>query len=143
MSWQGPERGWVPPPPPQPPPWGYYWARPPENTVATVGMVCSIVGAGLLVLSFGFLWLFTLPLCIAGLVCGIVGKRKLERGEVVGSRGVAMTAIVVGVVGIVLHVIAAVLLVIFWAALIDALDEVDSTPGHDLQPAFLALFARV
>jgi hypothetical protein len=143
MSWPGPESGWAPPPPSPPPAWGYYWAPPPENTVATVGMVCSIVGAGLLVLSFGLLWLVTLPLSIAGLVCGIVGKRKLARGEVTGSRGVATAAIVIGIVGIVLHVIVALLFVLFWAAIVDALDEVDSTPGHDLQPAFLALLTRV
>lgn len=141
MSWPGPESGWAPPPPP--PAWGYYWAPQRENTVATVGMVCSIVGAGLLVLSFGLLWVVTLPLSIAGLVCGIVGKRKLDRGEVTGSRGVVMAAIVVGIVGIVLHVIVALLFVLFWAAIIDALDEVDSTPGHDLQPALVALISRV
>lgn len=148
MSWQGPEHGWAPTqqPPPPAPGWHYPqppWSRPPENTVGIVGMVCSIAGATMLVFSFGFLWILTLPLSIAGLVCGIVGKRRLDRGEVAGNRAVPTTAIVVGIVGIVLHLVVAVLFVLFWAAIIDALGELDSTPGHDLEPAFLALFGRV
>jgi hypothetical protein len=145
----GPEQAYVPPPPPPPPAWGYYypppyaWRPPQQNTVAVVGLALSISGVVLLVLSFGFAWLITFPLSIAGLVCGAIGKRKVDRGELVSGRGAALGALIVGIVGVVLHLIAAVLFVIFWASILDAIDNVDTTPGHDLQPALIGLIGRV
>lgn len=156
MSWPGPppqstgpEHGWAPfAPPPPPAPWPYAyppvaWQRPPQNTVATVGLVCALAGVALLLMSFGFAWIVTLPLCIAGIVCGAVGRRKADAGEVVGGRGVAQAALIIGIVGVVLHLIVAVLFVIFWAAIVDSLNDLDTTPGHDLQPALMMLIWRV
>jgi hypothetical protein len=111
--------------------------------VAIVGLVLSISGVGLLVISIGFAWILSFPLTIAGLVCGIVGRNRVDRGEVPGGRGQAKAAVVVAIVGIVLHAIVGVLFVIFWAAIIDEINNIDTTPGHDLQPALFGLIARV
>ena len=132
---------------PGPPPPGWWWGPPPprENNLATVGLVCAICGAGGLIVTFGFFMFFTLPASIAGIVLGVVGKQKADRGEVMGGRGVAQAALIVGIIGVVLHLLAIVLFLLFGFLLLAAIDEIDSTPNENLEPAFrhgLALLLR-
>jgi hypothetical protein len=94
-----------------------------------VGLVCSIAGVSLLLLSFGFLWLLSLPLSIAGLVCGLLGRRKVDRGDLETGRGLGQAGFVVGIVGVVLHVLAAVALFLFFGALLGAVGELQVPEG--------------
>ena len=105
-----------------------------DNALAIVGLVCSIAGVALLVLSFGFLWLLSLPLSIAGLVCGLLGRRKVDRGELQTGRGLGQAGFVVGVVGLVLHALAAVGLLLLLGAAFDTVEGL-RTPKRDRPPA--------
>ena len=125
---QGPARH----PPPGPAPYGTpyvlvpQWPAEPrgkENALAIVGLVCSIAGTGLLIVSFGFLWFLSLPLSIAGLVCGVLGRQKVDRGELHTGRGLGQAGFIVGIVGVALHVLALVVFVVLFGLLFGSLDE--------------------
>jgi len=105
--------------------------------LAIVGLVCSISSvAGLFVFApftLGFSMIASGPLAIAGLVCGLIGRQKVDAGELATGRGMAQTAFVVGIVSLVLHALAVVVGVILLGLLLDAIDGFE-IPGPDSVP---------
>jgi Domain of unknown function (DUF4190) len=130
-----PPPGWgqLPPPPPQWQPSG-----PPQNALAIVGLVCSIASVVLLLLlalfTFGFSMLVSVPLAIAGLVCGLVGRQKVDRGEIPTGRGMAQAAFIVGIVSLVLHLLAIVVGVVLIGLLLEAIDDIDIPEPDETVP---------
>lgn len=139
-SWQqpgAPAPGWGPPQRQWPPP-------PEQNPLAIVGIVCSISGLVLLFVlgpfTFGFSFLFSGPLSIAGLVCGLLGRQKVDHGELSTGRGLAQAGFVLGIIGIVLHVLAVVVGLVLIGLLIEAVGdfgppEIDQPPGGPGEPS--------
>lgn len=95
-----------------------------DNVLGIIGLCSSIAGVGLLVISLGFLWFVSLPLSIAGLVCGLMGRQRADRGEVDGGRGMSQAGFVIGIVGVVLHVLALLVIVLLIGVLLEAANEV-------------------
>ena len=106
-----------------------------------VGLVCSILGAlGLLaiVVTLGFFFFvgfISLPLSIAGMICGRLGAQKVDRGELPTGRGISQAAFVVGLVGLILHVLTAIVVVVILGLLLGALDSVE-IPDRDRPKRF-------
>src|SRR4029079_17893953 len=74
-GYQAPPPGWG-----QPPQWA--WQPPvPDNGQAVTGCVFSVVGLGMLVISFGLSSVVSVGCAITGVICSRNGKRKVERGE--------------------------------------------------------------
>lgn len=113
-----------------------------NNEMAVAGLCCSLASAVLLVigapLTFGFSMLLSAPLGIGGLVCGLLGKQKADRGEA-GGRGMGQAAFVLGIVALVLHVVAVIAGVVFVTMLVHALDGFDlpapDGPGPNTGPS--------
>jgi hypothetical protein len=106
-----------PPAPPgygQPQPWGPPQQPVPDNGVAVAGFVLSIVGLGLLVISFGLSTIISLGLGIGGVVCSLQGKRRVEAGETPKHGGLAQAGFIIGWVGIGLSILA----IVAWIAVI-------------------------
>ena len=82
--------------------------------------------------TFGFSMLLSAPLAIAGLVCGVLGRQKADRGEG-GGRNMAQAAFVLGIVSLVLHVVAVVIGIALIALLIESLEDLD-VPEPDQAP---------
>jgi hypothetical protein len=80
----------------------------PDNGQAITGFVFSIVGIGLLVISFGLSSVVSVGCAITGIVCSRNGKRKVERGETPKHKGLAQAGFIVGWVGLVLSILATV-----------------------------------
>ena len=117
-GYQAPPPGWG-----QPPQWA--WQPPvPDNGQAVVGFVFSIVGVGLLVISFGLSSIVSVGCAITGIVCSRNGKQKVERGESPKHKGLAQAGYIVGWVGLVLAILATV----SWILLI-ALGDIDTSSG--------------
>jgi hypothetical protein len=117
-GYQAPPPGWG-----QPPQWA--WQPPvPDNGQAVVGFVFSIVGVGLLVISFGLSSIVSVGCAITGIVCSRNGKQKVERGESPKHKGLAQAGYIVGWVGLVLAILATV----GWILLI-ALGDIDTSSG--------------
>jgi hypothetical protein len=91
-----------------------------QNNRAVVAMIFGSGSLGLLVFSAGLLFFLTLPASIAGWILGNRAKR-LETG-----RDQANVAVILGIVGVVLSVIAAVV----WILLV-ALGEYTTTTEVD------------
>ena len=120
-----------PPPPPGPPgqpppahrapaypqqqPWGQPHQAVPDNGQAVAGFVLSIVGLGLLVISFGLSTIVSLGLAIGGIVCSGNGKRRVDAGETPKHRGLAQAGFVIGWVGVGLSILAIVAWVLVFA----------------------------
>lgn len=106
-----------------------------------VGLVCSIAGAlGLLliVLTLGFFFFIafvSLPLSIAGMICGHLGKKKVDRGELPSGRGISQAAFITGLVGVILHVVIGVIGVVLLGLLAYSLDNLD-IPDQDKPKQF-------
>jgi len=121
----------------QPPP-AQFQPRPPQanNDLAVVALSLSLASLGVLVIgtpfTFGFSMLLSGPLAIAGLVCGVIGRQKADRGEA-GGRSLAQAGFVLGIVSLVLHVVAVILGVALIALLIEALGDFD-VPEPDQPP---------
>jgi hypothetical protein len=111
-----PQQGYPPPPPPgyvHPQSWGNQQPVP-DNGQAVTGFVFSLVGVGLLVISFGLSTIISLGCGIVGVVCSRNGKRKVESGETPKHRGLAQAGYIIGWVGIGLSVLA----IVIWALVI-------------------------
>ena len=78
----------------------------PDNGQAVVGFVFSIVGVGLLVISFGLSSIVSVGCAITGIVCSRNCKRNVERGETPKHKGLAQAGYIVGWVGLVLSLLA-------------------------------------
>ena len=104
----------APPPPPgtypaQPyqQPWGYaQQPRVPDNGQAVAGFVFSLVGVGLLVISFGLSTIVSLGCAITAVICSRNGKRKVDAGETPKHRGLAQAGFIIGWVGVGLSLLA-------------------------------------
>jgi hypothetical protein len=130
-----PPPGYTPPPgyPPGYPPPGYPppgWAYPPQprvpdNGQAVIGFVFSLIGVGLLVISFGLSSIVSLGCSITGVICSRNGKRKVDRGETPKHRGLAQAGFIIGWVGVALSVLATAGWIV--AIAVGALDESSSS----------------
>ena len=112
-----------------------------DNDLAVAALCLSLASLGVLFVAtpftFGLSMVLSGPLAIAGLVCGVIGRQKADRGEA-GGRSLAQAAFVLGIVSLVLHVIAVVLGVALIALLIDSLEDFDVPEpdrGPDGEPA--------
>ena len=107
-----------------------------NNDLAVAALALSLASLAVLVVgtpfTFGFSMLLSGPLAIAGLVCGLIGKQKADRGEA-GARNMAQAGFVLGMVSLVLHVVAVVLGVALIVLLIEALEDFD-VPEPDAGP---------
>ncbi|MEV6330894.1 DUF4190 domain-containing protein [Streptomyces sp. NPDC051909] len=83
----------------QPPGWG----QAPSNGLGTAGMVVGIIAVAI----FCFYGLPSLLLGVLALIFGIIGKKRVSRGEATNS-GQATAGIVLGAIGIVLGIVMAV-----------------------------------
>lgn len=126
----------------QPPP-AQFQQRPPQadNDLAIAALCLSLSSLGVLIVgtpfTLGFSMFLSAPLAIAGLVCGVLGKQKADRGEA-GGRSMAQAAFVLGIVSLVLHVVAVIVGVALIALLIESLDDFDvpePDQGPDAEPA--------
>jgi len=126
----------------QPPP-AQFPQRPPQanNDLAVTALCLSLASVAVLVvgtpLTLGFSMFLSGPLAIAGLVCGLLGRQKADRGEG-GGRNLAQAAFVLGIVSLVLHVVAVIVGVALIALLIESLDDLDvpdPDQGPDAEPA--------
>ena len=121
----------------QPPPAQFQQRAPQANNDLAVAALClSLSSLGVLFVgtpfTFGLSMLLSGPLAIAGLVCGVIGRQKADRGEA-GGRSMAQAAFVLGIVSLVLHVVAVILGVALIALLIDSLEDFD-VPEPDQAP---------
>ena len=85
---------------------GPVWVPPPRpsGTPAVVALLLGLFGAGLLLFSFGLLFIVSLPLSLGA---WIVGHRARRRGPGIGSNyGLAVAGQALGVVGTVLGCLA-------------------------------------
>jgi hypothetical protein len=138
-----PPPGYQQPPPPgyggyqaPPPGWGHppqwAWQPPvPDNGQAVTGFVFSIVGIGLLVISFGLSSIVSVGCAITGIVCSRNGKRKVARGETPKHKGLAQAGYIVGWVGLALSILATAGWIL--AIVVGAVDESSGgsgTPAH-------------
>ena len=103
------------PPPHEPPsapvfvqPTGREGARG-SNGLAVAALVCAVSSLGLLVLSLGLSFVFSLPLAIAGWVCAAKARRDVQPGQ-------RKVGLVLAISAVALSVLAAVV----WIALIAA-----------------------
>jgi hypothetical protein len=80
---------------------------PPRNTQALASLGVGLAGLGLLVLSVGLSFLVSLPCAIIALMLGRQGGRRAV-AEGIGGRRAARAGRVLGIVGIVLCVLAAI-----------------------------------
>jgi hypothetical protein len=77
------------------------------NGLAVAALVLGIAGLGLL-LTVGLFFPISLPCSIAAWICGAQARNKENLGEAGGGRAQAQAAYLLGVIGVVLGVIAAV-----------------------------------
>jgi hypothetical protein len=133
-GYQAPPPGWG-----QPPQWA--WQPPvPDNGQAVAGFVFSIVGVGLLIISFGLSTIISLGCSITGIVCSRNGKRKVDSGETPKHRGLAQAGFIVGWVGLGLSILATVGWIL--AIVLGAVDESSGgSPGEVRRVIALAVGA--
>ena len=108
---------------------------------ATAALVLGIAGLVLLVLSFGFLAIFTLPLSVAAWALGLSARRRADRGEA-GGRGTAHAGFVLGVIGTVLAVVAIVALTLLVALDDSFLDDLEREIDAAQTSAIVAVSRR-
>jgi len=112
-------------------------AGPAQNGLAIAGLICSISSLTLLFLvaifTFGFSMLLSGPLAIAGLVCGLVGRQKVDSGEFTTGRSMGQAAFVMGIVSLALHVLAVVIGVVLLGILLESIGDID-IPEPDKPP---------
>ena len=116
--------GWLPPqapspheplsqqqPPEQPQPPVFVQARGEGGTngLAIAALVCAISSIGLLVLSLGLSFLFSLPLGAAGWVCAVKADPAIQPGQ-------RKTGLVLAIIAVALSVTAAVVWIVLIAA---------------------------
>jgi hypothetical protein len=113
--------GWLPPQPPslqhpqqapeqpQPPVFVQPRGQDGANGLAIAALVCAISSIGLLVLSLGLSFFFSLPLGIAGWVCAARADRDVQPGQ-------RKIGLVLSIIAVALSVTAAVVWVVLIAA---------------------------
>ncbi|MEJ7789418.1 MAG: hypothetical protein WKF29_05980 [Thermoleophilaceae bacterium] len=123
-------------------------AAPPRNRPATglaiIGLVSSLLSLALLValvvltyafppaiVYYGLALLVSVPLAIAGLVCGLAGRKKASSGE--PGRRLAGAALTLGIASLVLHALTILLAVVLVGILVESIDDFD-IPEPDNPP---------
>jgi len=115
--------GWLPPQPPSPhqPQPAAERPQPPvfvqprgqgqggTNGLAIAALVCAISSLGLLVLSLGLSFFFSLPLGVGGWICAVRADRDIQPGQ-------RKVGLVLSIVAVALSVTAAVVWVVLIAA---------------------------
>ena len=143
-AWPPGNPGWPPPPPAWPPPG--FWVPPPSvpgppgNDAAVAAFILGISALSILVFTFGFLFVISLPCAVVAIFLGRSGKRKYDRGDTPKHRGLAQAGFVMGIVGTVLTLLAAA----GWIALFLSGGFDEGFDGFDdPQPVALGLAATV
>jgi hypothetical protein len=85
-----------------------------SNGLALTSLILGIVGVALLVFSLGIAFVFTLPCSIGAWITGAQARNRIALGETGAGRGQAQAGYILGILGVVLGVLAAV----GWIALI-------------------------
>ena len=80
----------------------------PENGAAVSGFVLSLVGGGLLILTFGLSSIVSVVCSVFGIVQSRKGKRKVEAGETTRNAGLAQAGFIIGIVSLTLSVLATI-----------------------------------
>ena len=80
----------------------------PANPLAIVALVLGIAGIGLLLISLGLFFPIALPCSIAAWICAANARTRINLGEVSSGRAQAQAAYLIGIIGVVLGVVAAV-----------------------------------
>jgi hypothetical protein len=80
----------------------------PGNPAAVVALVLGILALVLVIFTFGVLSFLTLPLGIVAIVLGVLGRRKVERGETFQHRGLATGGLITGAIATVISLIAVI-----------------------------------
>jgi polar amino acid transport system permease protein len=88
-----------------------------QNVLASAGLFFSIVGIAALAVSVGSLWFVSLPLSVAGTVCGRLGIRAVERGERSSGRTMGRAAFFLGLAGLAAHVVGLIVAIAFFGLL--------------------------
>lgn len=90
--------------------YGYGYAPPKNETLAIVALVCGIVAFPMMCLC----GIFSIPLSIAAVVCGLVGRKKIKEsnGQLTGD-GMALAGLILGCVAAALSIVG----MIAWGAL--------------------------
>jgi hypothetical protein len=78
------------------------------NTLAVTALVLAIAGLGLLLVTFGLAFIIALPCSIAAWICGAQARNRINLGESDSGRAQAQAAYILGIIGVVLGVIAAI-----------------------------------
>jgi hypothetical protein len=107
-----PPQAWQPPPPRYAQPW-VYAPRQPDNGPAVAGFVCSIVAAGLLLMTVFFSSIVSVVLAAVGIHFSRKGRQKVRRGETMKHQGLAQAGFVTGIVTLVIASLATLLIVLF------------------------------
>jgi hypothetical protein len=108
--------GWLPPQPPQrsepprtPEPQAPVFVRPASeqgtNGLAIAALVCAILSLGLLVLSLGLSFIFSLPLGAAAWVCAAKAPRDVQPGQRKVGLWLAIAAVALSVVAAVVWIV--------------------------------------
>lgn len=87
------------------------------NWIAIVAFVLGPLSILLILTGSGGAFYTALPVAVAAIVCGSIGKRAADRGEGRGLRGLALAGQVFGVIGTIVAALAIVALLILNAAL--------------------------
>jgi hypothetical protein len=83
--------------------------EPPEtNGLALTAVILGVIGIGLTVITAGLGFLFSLPCSVGAWICGAQARTRYDMGETTTGRGQAQTGYVLGVIGVVVGVMAAV-----------------------------------
>jgi hypothetical protein len=98
---------WTPPPAARSP---VFAGRPARtgNGIAATGLVLGIIGVTLLVLTLGLGFIVTIPCSAAAWICAAQARARIAAGETAEGAGNAQAAYVLGIVGVVLGVLAAI-----------------------------------
>lgn len=87
------------------------------NWIAITAFILGPLSILLILTGSGSAFYAALPVAIAAIVCGSIGKRAVDRGRRKGLRGLALTGQVLGVVGTIVAAVAIVALLALNAAL--------------------------
>jgi Domain of unknown function (DUF4190) len=101
--------------PPPPPTWAQPAPAPPGNGQAIASLCLGAGGLFMLLTGFGVLFFLNLPCSILAWVFGVIGKRRVDRGETDQHRGLAQAGLIMGIIGTVLGLVALAAWIVFIA----------------------------
>jgi hypothetical protein len=83
-------------------------APPQTNGLALTAVILGAIGIGLTLITAGLGFLFSLPCSVGAWVCGAQARTRYDLGETSTGRGQAQAGYILGVLGVVIGVVAAV-----------------------------------